>query len=84
MLSRPIITYAAPCAPLAGTSRFHRLGLYEMPSLCVTLQRLGDPRAVPCFRRLFFVGMSSSATPRSSSAACTQFLRRRRWPSTSG
>jgi hypothetical protein len=34
MLSRSIITYSAPCAPLAGTSRFHRHGLYEMPSLC--------------------------------------------------
>src|ERR1017187_7528404 len=24
----------SPMRPLAGTSRFHRLGLYEMPSLC--------------------------------------------------
>jgi hypothetical protein len=35
MLSRSIITYSAPSAPLAGTSRFHRHGLYGMPSLCV-------------------------------------------------
>ena len=42
--------------------------------------RLGDQRVVPSFRGLFFVGMSSSATPRLS-AACTQFLRRQRWPS---
>jgi hypothetical protein len=34
-LSWSIITYSAPSAPLAGTSRFHRLGLYEMPSPCV-------------------------------------------------
>jgi hypothetical protein len=34
IVSRSIITYAAPCAPLAGTFRLHRHGLYEMPSLC--------------------------------------------------
>jgi hypothetical protein len=37
--------------------------------------RLGDPRVVPCFRRLFSIGMSPPETPGSSSAACTQFLR---------
>ena len=61
---------------------FTDCGLYEMPSLCVYLQRLGDPRVVPCFRWLFSIDMSSSETPGSSSAACTQFLHRRRWPST--
>jgi hypothetical protein len=70
------------CAPLAGTSRFHRHGLYEMPSRCVTPQRLGDPRVVPCFRWLFSVGMSPSETPGSRSVAYTQFLHRPRWPST--
>jgi hypothetical protein len=25
-------------------------GLYALPSLCARLQRLGDPRVVPCFR----------------------------------
>ena len=42
---------------------------------------LGDPRVVPCFRCTLFPNMPSSTTPGSSSAACTQFLRRRRWPS---
>ena len=42
---------------------------------------LGDPRVVPCFRCALFLGMSSSQTPGSPAAACTQFLRRRRWPS---
>ncbi len=37
---------------------------------------------VPCFRWQFFIDMSSSETPGSSSAAGTQFLRRCRWPST--
>ena len=50
MLSRSIFTYSAPSAPVASTSRFHRHGLYGMPSLCVQLQRLGDQRVVPCFR----------------------------------
>ena len=63
MLSRSIFTYSAPSAPLASTSRFHRHGLYGMPSLCVQRQRLGDQRVVPCFRWLFFIDMSSSETP---------------------
>ena len=42
---------------------------------------LGDPRLVPCFRCPFCLGMSSSKTPESPAAACTQFLRRRHWPS---
>jgi hypothetical protein len=50
IVSRSIITYLAPCAPLAGTLRFRLRGLYEMPSLCVFLRRLGDPRVDPCFR----------------------------------
>ena len=43
--------------------------------------RLGDPRLVPCFHHSFFLSMSSSTTPGSLTAACTQFLRRQRWPS---
>ena len=54
--------YSAPSVPLASTSHFHRLGLYETPSRCVIPQRLGDPRVVPCFRWLFSVGMSPSET----------------------
>jgi hypothetical protein len=42
---------------------------------------LGGPGVVPCFRCPSFLGMSSSETPESSSAACAQFLRRRHWPS---
>jgi hypothetical protein len=57
-------------------------GLYAMPSLCARCGRLGDQRVVPCFRGLLCIGMSSPGTPRSLSAACTQFLHRRRWPST--
>jgi hypothetical protein len=57
-------------------------GLYPLPSLCAKPRRLGDPPLVPCFRWLSFIGMSSSGTTGSPSIACTQFLHRRRWPST--
>jgi hypothetical protein len=42
-----------PHAPHSlSTPRFHRCGLYEMPSLCgQNLRRLGDQRVVPCFHR---------------------------------
>jgi len=33
---------STPCAPLTGAPRFHRYGLYEVPSLCVDLRRLGN------------------------------------------
>ena len=72
IVSRPIHTYSAPSVPLASTSRFHRHGLYEVSSLYVVSQRLGDPRVVPCFRWLFSIGMSSSKTPGSRPAAPTQ------------
>ena len=52
-----------PCAPLTSSPRFHRHGLYEVTSLCVSFRRLGDRRVVPCFRWLFFIDMSSSETP---------------------
>jgi hypothetical protein len=52
-----------PCAPLASSPRFHRHGLYEVTSLCVSFRRLGDQRVVPSFRWLFFIDMSSSETP---------------------
>ena len=73
---------SAPSAPLTGTPRFHRHGLYEMPSLCVQLRRLGNQRVVPCFRSLFSVDMSPSEIPGSRSAAHPQFLHRPRWPLT--
>ena len=38
--------------------------------------RLGDPRLVPSFHCPFFLIMSSSSTPGSLAAACTQFLHR--------
>ena len=43
--------------------------------------RRGDPRVVPCFHCALLLDMPSSTATGSSSAACAQFLRRRRWPS---
>jgi hypothetical protein len=72
-------------APLAGTSRLRRTAVYTRCPRCASyLRHLGDPRVVPCFRWPFFIDMSPSETPGSSSAACTQFLRQCRWPSTCG
>ena len=79
LLSRSILTYPAPSAPLAGTARFRCLQLIR-PVLAVRF-RLGDPRLVPCFHRSFFLNMSPSTTPGSLAAVCTQFLHRQRWPS---
>ena len=79
LLSRSILTYSAPSAPLAGASRFHRWRLIR--DAFAVRHRLGDPRVVPCFRCAFLLGMPSSVTAGSSSAAPAQFLRRRRWPS---
>ncbi len=45
------------------------------------LVRLGDPPVVPCFRCAFLLDMPPSRTAGSPLAACTQFLRQRRWPS---
>jgi len=80
MLSRSFITYR-PHAPLSSAHLdFTDTAYTRCPRCASYLRRLGDQRVVPCFRRLFFIGMSSSATPGSPSAACTQFLRRRHWP----
>ena len=51
MLSRSILTYLTPCAPLAGTPRLRRFATYTRCHRCAPLpRRLGSPRAVPCFR----------------------------------
>jgi hypothetical protein len=59
----------------------HRVftALRLIPDAFAVCAHLGDPRVVPCFRCAFCLGMSSSTTPESSAAPCTQFLRRRRW-----
>jgi hypothetical protein len=83
IVSRSITAYPTPSAPLAGTSRFRRTAAYTRCLRCApACGRLGDHRVVPSFRVLLCIGMSSPGTPGSLSAAYTQFLHRRRWPST--
>jgi hypothetical protein len=45
-----------------------------IPDALAVLVRLGDPRAVPCFRCAFLLGMPPSTTTGSPSAAIAQFL----------
>jgi len=66
MLSRSIITYSTPSAPLAGTSQLHRTAAYMRCLSCG--ERLGHPRAVPGFRCTFLPDMPSFTTPGSSTS----------------
>src|SRR5271165_6328613 len=72
--------------PHASHSRAHRdfTAVRLIPDAFAVPVRLGDPGVVPCFRYPFCLDMSPSATPGSSTAAYTQFLRRQRWPSSRG
>src|ERR1022692_273874 len=72
--------------PHASHSQAHRdfTAVRLIPDACAVPVSLGDPGVVPCFRYPFCLDMSPSATPGSSTAAYTQFLRRQRWPSSRG
>jgi len=81
IVSRSLYTYSTPCAPLVGTARLRRTAVYTCCPRCVHK----GPRRPASGSELslsFFIDMSPSETPGSSSAAYTQFLHRRRWPST--
>ncbi len=62
--------------PHPSLSRAHRdfAALRFIRDAFAVLVRLGDPREVPCFRCAFLLGMPSSWTPGSSSAAYAQFF----------
>ena len=51
IVSRSIITYSAPSAPLASTSRLRRIAVYTQCLRCAH-NGLGDQRVVPGFRWL--------------------------------
>jgi len=80
IVSRSIITYPAPSAPLAGTSHLHRPRL--ICDAFAVRERLGDPRVVPRFHLPFLPSMSPSMSPGSlslhipSSFATSACLRR--------
>jgi hypothetical protein len=71
-----------PHPPHSQAHRDFTFAAYTRCLRCASkLPGLGSPRVVPSFHCTLFVDMSSSSTPGSPSAACTQFLRRQRWPS---
>src|SRR3954452_12520238 len=70
MLSRSVLAYPAPSAPLAGTSRLHRRAAYTRCLRCAGAPRRpasGSGLSLP-----FRPDMPSSLTPGSSDIACVQ------------
>jgi hypothetical protein len=83
IVSRSIITYSTPSAPLAGTARLHRKAAYTHCPRCAPNSRAPRrPTRGSVLSLAYFLDMSPSETPGSSSVASVQFLHRRRWPST--
>ena len=79
MLSQSIITYSAPSAPLASTSRFRRAAVYTRCLPCAMASATRE-----WFRAFAARSVSTChppPTPGSSPAAYAQLLDRRRWPS---
>ena len=74
MLSRSIFTYSAPSAPLAGTSRLHRLAAYTRCPRCAYSHRPRRPTTGSMLSLGFLLDMPPSATPGSPSAASAQFF----------
>ena len=72
MLSRSIIAYSTPSAPLAGTSRLHRLAAYTRCLRCAYSHRPRRPTTGSELSLMLSRSMSSSMTTGNSSAAYTQ------------
>ena len=72
MLSRSILTYSAPSAPLAGTSRLHRLAAYTRCPRCAHSHMPRRPTTGSELSSMLFHNMSSSETTGNFSAAHTQ------------
>ena len=72
MLSRSILTYLAPSAPLAGTSRLHRLAAYTRCPRCAYSHMPRRPTTGSELSSMLFHNMSSSETTGNFSAAHTQ------------
>jgi len=63
MLSRSIITYLVPCAPLAGTARFHRNAAYTRCLRCARpISAPRRPTSGSVLSLAYFLDMSSSGT----------------------
>ena len=74
MLSRSILTYAAPSAPLAGTSPLHRLAAYRRCLRCAYSHMPRRPTTGSELSLMLFRNMSSSETTGNPSVAHTQYF----------
>jgi hypothetical protein len=74
MQSRSIVTYPAPSAPLAGTSRLHRLAAYTRCLRCAYSHMPRRPTTGSELSSMPFHNMSSSETTGNFSAAYTQYF----------
>ena len=74
VLSRSIVTYPAPSAPLAGTTQLHRLAAYTSYLRCAYLHMPRRPTTGSELSLMLFRNMSSSETTGNSSAAHTQYF----------
>jgi len=72
MLSRPILTYSAPSAPLAGTSRPHRLAAYTRCLRCAHFHMPRQPTTGSVLSLVILLDMSPTYATESSSAASTR------------
>ena len=72
VLSRSILTYPAPSAPLAGISRLHRRAAYTRYLRCAYSHRPRRPTTGSELSLMLFHNMSPSTTTGNSSVAYTQ------------
>src|SRR6516164_9685552 len=72
VVSRSVITYSAPSAPLAGISRLHRLAAYTRCLRCAYSHRPRRPTTGSELSSMLFRNMSSSVTTGNFPAAYTQ------------
>src|SRR6202163_1854624 len=74
MLSRPLITYLAPSAPLAGTSRLRRMAAYTRCLRCAYSHMPRRPTTGSELSSMLFHNMSPSSTTGNPPAVHTQYF----------
>src|SRR5262249_53668255 len=82
VLSRSILAYPTPFAPLVGTSRLHRLAAYTRCLRCAYSHRPRRPTTGSQLSSMLFHNMPCSVTPGSFFGCLYPVLHRKRWPST--
>src|SRR5260370_21245112 len=74
IVSRTVITYSAPSAPVAGTSRFHRMAAYTRCLRCAHSHMPRHPTTGSELSSMLFHNMSPSTTTGNPSAVYTQYF----------